>query len=1174
MRDEAQVIREELPHIARRREVQFGRTGEADRSVDEKEVRRSMVGLALSGGGIRSGAFSLGMIQALDRIGVLRFIDYLSTVSGGGYAGAHLSSDSLADVTTQELQDVESRLKSDPKSRPGELSRRNGLSISQHASGKQSDRMQSFLYGGKYLAKTGLFLHLYLIGLVLIFTVTFSGLVMLTSGLSWLFHNIDYPAVRDTLYLLGFDGDVAQAYFPALVFLALWIALSTFAALFRIRSRPGSRRAKFWRQCRKVAKGTLLYLLIPSILLATASLIGTGDLAPASNNGSAGQGNPVQSVAYTIGFVLLAVGLLPYLRPERLLRSGTTPKSSVEKLVFWIATRAALFGVPLATISYFSRENISGWNDGRDGGLRTSSEFVGWGDAATCPFWIQTKLDVSPRDWTALGLDPRFRALDVEQAKFARLIISENGPGLNDPQSSSQGVPGIAYAAFTAGEVERRWWEMAKCIGQWLGSGYRWPEEGQNRFADARQVSAELRADKNEIAQRFTREFMATHDFHANSFIRWKKAEPQPKRLEGDALLLDDREALAQRRRIERNRAEMERDRIYKDLIVPRSTIFSSVVIHKDQETRLNWFLFSGAVFLLSTLFVNLNHTSWHAFYASRLAEMWIEKVDRSRRRIPLSQLQTVSVGRPFHLLNATLNVLAQSKEESPHDTLDRFLWSPLYCGSERLGFARTADFHGGRYTLVDAMAISGAAVTPVMRFNPLVSVLLFVLNIRLGQWVENPGLSRQSATRWRRFRNWWPFTPMRFLWNVGFSRLLVPVSTPVRSGEAATEPTKPATEGESADGPDESAHAPKRGDGAHWTQKLLPNAESQTHCFLTDGGHFENLGLEPLLMRRCRLIVVADAGHDGSYEFADLMRVIRWMKIRHGILVTALWSEDVSLDLNELVPCPKSNNSREHFIVARIRYPDADLHDGFLIYAKSTMTADCPSDLRLYRQRHPEFPHDSTANQFYDPGRFESYRSLGELVARSVCKGLPADWKDRKHQGTFEEFEELIYAMAGLPNPSSKVGGAVRTLLDTSTPSSLNEKCEAASTLGEHRERSSINVLIAVVLTNYAREPHRKLAIVAYRSLQLLGPFALRRLKERAGDSYAEVVFHCTESDPAERPSSRNAAAQRKSARDSSQHESTESVAVGFATPAPDELESRSTDPGEPPTSPTTSAI
>ena len=49
-------------------------------------------GLALSGGGIRSATVSLGMLQALARAGMLESFDYLSTVSGGGYAGSFLCS--------------------------------------------------------------------------------------------------------------------------------------------------------------------------------------------------------------------------------------------------------------------------------------------------------------------------------------------------------------------------------------------------------------------------------------------------------------------------------------------------------------------------------------------------------------------------------------------------------------------------------------------------------------------------------------------------------------------------------------------------------------------------------------------------------------------------------------------------------------------------------------------------------------------------------------------------------------------------------------------------------------------------------------------------------------------------------------------------------------------------
>jgi hypothetical protein len=51
----------------------------------------NVVGLALSGGGVRSAAFCLGALQALEATGVLKRVDYMSTVSGGGYIGCSLT---------------------------------------------------------------------------------------------------------------------------------------------------------------------------------------------------------------------------------------------------------------------------------------------------------------------------------------------------------------------------------------------------------------------------------------------------------------------------------------------------------------------------------------------------------------------------------------------------------------------------------------------------------------------------------------------------------------------------------------------------------------------------------------------------------------------------------------------------------------------------------------------------------------------------------------------------------------------------------------------------------------------------------------------------------------------------------------------------------------------------
>src|SRR5262245_26719650 len=95
----------ELARIAERQERVFGavkpslrrsaRRAAADNGTEPPATPSTdlgLMGLALSGGGIRSATFNLGVVQALNQRGMLRHVDYVSTVSGGGYLGACLSS--------------------------------------------------------------------------------------------------------------------------------------------------------------------------------------------------------------------------------------------------------------------------------------------------------------------------------------------------------------------------------------------------------------------------------------------------------------------------------------------------------------------------------------------------------------------------------------------------------------------------------------------------------------------------------------------------------------------------------------------------------------------------------------------------------------------------------------------------------------------------------------------------------------------------------------------------------------------------------------------------------------------------------------------------------------------------------------------------------------------------
>src|SRR5208337_1296019 len=92
----ALVIDAEHAAVGRRREHIKNPTNDAGErpacGIKVRDRTRSLLtGLALSGGGIRSASFALGALQGLDATRGIEGIDYLSTVSGGGYVGCALT---------------------------------------------------------------------------------------------------------------------------------------------------------------------------------------------------------------------------------------------------------------------------------------------------------------------------------------------------------------------------------------------------------------------------------------------------------------------------------------------------------------------------------------------------------------------------------------------------------------------------------------------------------------------------------------------------------------------------------------------------------------------------------------------------------------------------------------------------------------------------------------------------------------------------------------------------------------------------------------------------------------------------------------------------------------------------------------------------------------------------
>jgi hypothetical protein len=87
---------------------------------------------------------------------------------------------------------------------------------------------------------------------------------------------------------------------------------------------------------------------------------------------------------------------------------------------------------------------------------------------------------------------------------------------------------------------------------------------------------------------------------------------------------------------------------------------------------------------------------------------------------------------------------------------------------------------------------------------------------------------------------------------------------------------------------------------------------------------------------------------------------------------------------------------SSQHWAAGLIRYPEG--RTGKLIYIKASLAGDEPADLQAYLAKHREFPHQSTANQFFEESQFESYHRLGLHVAKEVFQSRTlgaCDWQE-----------------------------------------------------------------------------------------------------------------------------------------------------------------------------------
>lgn len=370
-----------------------------------------------------------------------------------------------------------------------------------------------------------------------------------------------------------------------------------------------------------------------------------------------------------------------------------------------------------------------------------------------------------------------------------------------------------------------------------------------------------------------------------------------------------------------------------------------------------------GAIFLLLGWRIDINLFSFHNFYRNRLTRCylgasracWPENQNADCRKPnpftgfdPADDLALAGLPlRPYPIYNTALNLVGGHELAWQQRKAASFIFSPLFCGYElpagmgrsRGAYRATDCFLAGELKgeyrdepvgqrgvrLGTAIAVSGAAVNPNMGFHssPAVAFLLTVFNVRLGRWVGNPG---KYDALWRKTS---PDFGVRYLFLELFGL----------------------------------------------------TSQNRDWLNLSDGGHFENLGIYELVRRRLPYIIAVDAAEDAKYHFDDLANAIRKVRADFGI--------DIEIDLSGLRPRKEDGRQPVHAAIGVIRYDQIHplLRPGVLVYLRPGLTGNEPADVLSYAQKHPPFPFESTVDQFFDESQFESYRKLGLHIADSVLR-------------------------------------------------------------------------------------------------------------------------------------------------------------------------------------------
>ncbi|MHB8746703.1 MAG: patatin-like phospholipase family protein [Gammaproteobacteria bacterium] len=852
-----------------------------------------LTALCLSGGGIRSATFALGVVQGLAKMGILERFDYLSTVSGGGYLGAWLSA--WIQRHPQGVVGVSAALAGAPQGSQADTQ------------AKDPEQVRHLRDYSNYLAPR--------LGTFSIDTWTLVATYLRNLLLNWL---VSIPL------------------------LCLLLLLPRIYAMLLLRTPP---------------PGVLYGLLGVVMVLITSGLIYVGMDRPTAGSRNRDQAHFVRGCLLPLGIAVLLISLgWAWLH--------SAPEADLRRMGDW------RFMVVSATLVYFFAWCVHLWPIRKTLRAQAGEKFAEGvaalisGAAAGAMVWFWTQV------FNAVVQTPdaiAFYTCCAAPALWFTFTLAE--------------TLFIGLASRVTGEEDREWWARSGAwillaLSTWLVLSviviygpelvlWLW-QQMANYLTAIGGVTGALTFWSARNAMNMRPSAASNTPLSGADNLSWNA------RLTHLALKIT---------------APLTVLMVLVFLVFLTDWIFTQdwpsavgdhlAVIHDTPPESL--LIFAAVALLIGGVmarFINVNRFSLHAMYRNRLIRAYLgasrpscpadknippdpncrhphpftgfDAADNlSMHQLWSNQPLTAECPRPppLHVINIALNLVHGKRLAWQQRKAASFTVTPLHAGGCCVGYRKVDQYGGERgISLGTAMTISGAAACPNMGYQskPSLGFLMSIFNARLGWWLGNPA----NADTWTKKGPDYSVTPLI-------------------------------------------------------DEMLGLTSEDNPWVYLSDGGHFDNLGVYEMVQRRCRLIVVSDAGADPHAGFEDLGNALRKIRTDLGV--------DIELQGETIGMHARDDAGPGHYCALfRICYGAAwgdtapEAYYGRLLYIKPGLCGHEPMDIFNYASDHPDFPHESTRDQFFAESQFESYRNLGEYSVEYIA----AHWHTR-----VESLEDLFAA-------------------------------------------------------------------------------------------------------------------------------------------------------------------